>query len=221
MATTNVSTTFRPAPSTWIGLGVALFGLPAIRQVFRVINPNPGADLVTVRELLTFATAAGLLLLVTRWEQLPIRSIGLGSSVWWKSILWGIVIAILCGGAAVILAKMTGYGHGPGSSAFERLPLWLITMIVFRAGIVEELFYRGYAIERLEAMGLGKFAAAALPLLIFAAAHYTGGAANVLIALVIGGILSGFYLRRRDLVANMIAHTLVDFVANVLPRLGS
>ena len=121
----------------------------------------------------------------------------------------------------MILAKMTGYGHGPGSSAFERLPLWLITMIVFRAGIVEELFYRGYAIERLEAMGLGKFAAVAVPLLIFAAAHYTGGAANVLIALVIGGILSGFYLWRRDLVANMIAHTLVDFVANVLPRLGS
>jgi hypothetical protein len=34
-------------------------------------------------------------------------------------------------------------------------------------------------------------------------------------------ILTGFYLWRRDLVANMIGHGLVDFVANVLPRLFS
>jgi len=54
-----------------------------------------------------------------------------------------------------------------------------------------------------------------LPLLLFAAAHYTGGAADILIALVLGAILTGFYLWRRDLVANIIAHTLVDLVANL------
>ena len=34
-------------------------------------------------------------------------------------------------------------------------------------------------------------------------------------------ILTGFYLWRRDLVANMIGHGLVDFIANVLPKLFS
>jgi membrane protease YdiL (CAAX protease family) len=58
-------------------------------------------------------------------------------------------------------------------------------------------------------------------LAIFAVAHWTGGAANILIALVLGAILAGFYLWRRDLVANMIGHFLVDFVGNVLPRLFS
>ena len=58
----------------------------------------------------------------------------------------------------------------------------------------------------------------AIPLAIFAVGHWTGGWANIVIALVIGGILAGFYLWRRDLVSNMFAHTLVDFVANVLPR---
>jgi len=38
---------------------------------------------------------------------------------------------------------LTGYGHGPGSAAFEKLPLWLITLIVLRAGVVEELFIAG------------------------------------------------------------------------------
>jgi len=41
------------------------------------------------------------------------------------------------------------------------------------------------------------------------------------IALALGAILSGFYLWRRDLVANMIAHFLVDFIANVVPKLFS
>ena len=39
--------------------------------------------------------------------------------------------------------------------------------------------------------------------------------ANILIALALGVILSVFYVWRRDLVANMIAHFLVDFIGNI------
>lgn len=112
-------------------------------------------------------------------------------------------------------------GHGPGSATFEKLPLWLITLIVLRAGVVEELFYRGYAIERLRLIGLGRFWSLAIPLVIFSFGHWSGGVANILIAFAAGLILTGFYLWRRDLVANMIGHGLVDFVGNVLPALFS
>jgi membrane protease YdiL (CAAX protease family) len=132
-----------------------------------------------------------------------------------------LAIAAACGLIGGILAALTGYGHGPGSAAFEKLPLWLITLIVIRAGVVEELFYRGYAIERLQAVGLRPAWAAGIPLIIFALGHWTGGAANILIALALGAILTGFYVWRRDLVANMIGHGSVDFVANVLPNLFS
>ena len=44
-------------------------------------------------------------------------------------------------------------------------------------------------------------------------------AAVVVIALVLGGILTAFYLWRQDLVANMFGHFLVDFVSNVLPAM--
>jgi membrane protease YdiL (CAAX protease family) len=60
-----------------------------------------------------------------------------------------------------------------------------------------------------------------VPLLIFGLAHWTGGAANILIALVLGGILTAFYQWRRDLLSNMFGHFLVDFAANVLPALFS
>jgi membrane protease YdiL (CAAX protease family) len=210
----------RGKPATWIGLFVSLFGMLIIRQVFRQISPEPGPGLVLLKEGITFAAAVFLLWLVRRWEGQPLRSIGLGTAPWWKSLLWGLVTAMVCAAVAAGLVALTGYGHGPGSAAFEKLPLGLITLVVLRSGIVEELFYRGYPIERLQALGLGRAPAVIIPLLIFAVGHWTGGAANILIAFVLGAILTAFYLWRRDLVSNMIGHFLVDFVANVLPRLA-
>jgi membrane protease YdiL (CAAX protease family) len=205
--------------ATWVGLIIALFAMVAIRQAVSYFYPVLTLTAALWKESLIWIAAIALLVLITRGERLPLRSIGLGTSTWWKSILWGFVLAIVCAAVAVGLALVTHYGGGPGADAFAKLPLWLITLVVIRAGVVEELFYRGYAIERLQALGLNRFWAAALPLIIFGVAHWTGGWANIVIALALGVILSAFYLWRRDLVANMIAHFLVDFVANVVPEL--
>ncbi len=164
-----------------------------------------------------WASAATVLWLVRRGEGLSLQSIGIGTSRWWKSVLWGLVTAAAClavGGGLAYLAK---YGSKP--TFLDKLPVWVVTLIVVRAGVVEELFYRGFAIERLQAVGLSRAAAVVIPLAIFAVGHWTGGAANILIALALGGVLTAFYLWRRDLVANMFAHFLVDFLANVVPRL--
>jgi uncharacterized protein len=139
----------------------------------------------------------------------------------WKSLAWGVVLAVACIVPAGVIAHLTGYGQGAASQAFAKLPLWVISIVVLRAGVVEELFFRGYAIERLQAVGLGRIPACLIPLVIFSVGHWTGGAANILIAFVLGGILTGFYLWRRDLVSNMFGHFLVDFVANVLSALFS
>ena len=56
-------------------------------------------------------------------------------------------------------------------------------------------------------------------MVIFSLGPWLGSAANILIPFAAGLILTGFYLWRRDLVANMIGHGLIDFVANVLPKL--
>jgi membrane protease YdiL (CAAX protease family) len=116
-------------------------------------------------------SALALIVIIRRGEHLPLRSIGLGTACWWKSILWGLVTATVLAVVLGALAHLTGYGHGPGSAAFEKLPLWLITAIVFRAGVVEELFYRGYAIERLQMIGLGRVWSIAIPLVIFSLGH--------------------------------------------------
>ena len=192
-----------------------------VRQTVAYFSPTLTFTAAIWKESLIWVSAIVLLILVRRGERLPFTSVGLATSTWWESILWGLVIAVASAIVGGVLAALTGYGHGPGSAAFEKLPLWLITLIVFRAGVVEELFYRGYAIERLQALGLNRYWAAAIPLVIFGLGHWTGGAANIVIALALGAILAGFYLWRRDLIANMIGHFAVDFVANVLPKLFS
>jgi membrane protease YdiL (CAAX protease family) len=230
MQTDNVGTSFalasdQPSASTrvswatWVGLFISLFGMLVIRQVVAFFIPGTTFASAVLKEALIWVSAITLVLIIRRGERLPLRSVGLGTTRWWKSILWGFVIAIVSAVIVVALAHLTGYGHGPGSAAFEKLPLWLITAIVLRAGVVEELFYRGYAIERFRLIGLGPFWSAAIPLVIFSLGHWTGGAANILIAFAAALILTGFYLWRRDLVANMIGHGMVDFVGNVLPKL--
>jgi len=211
----------RISRATWVGLFLSLFVMLLVRQSVSYFWPTLTFTAAIWKETLLWVSAITLLFIIRRGERLPLTSIGLGTSRWWKSILWGLVIAVASAAAGGVMAALTGYGHGPGSAAFEKLPLWLITLIVLRAGVVEELFYRGYAIERLQAVGLKPAWAAGIPLVIFALGHWTGGAANILIALVLGAILSAFYLWRRDLVANMIGHGTVDFVANVLPNLFS
>ncbi len=211
----------RISRATWVGLFLSLLVMLLVRQAVSYFWPTLTFTAAIWKETLLWVSAITLLFIIRRGERLPLTSIGLGTSRWWKSILWGLVIAVASAAAGGVLAALTGYGHGPGSAAFEKLPLWLITLIVLRAGVVEELFYRGYAIERLQAVGLKPVWAAGIPLVIFALGHWTGGAANILIALVLGAILSAFYLWRRDLVANMIGHGTVDFVANVLPNLFS
>jgi membrane protease YdiL (CAAX protease family) len=207
--------------ATWAGLTISLFAMVVIRQAFVFFVPEPTFASAILKEALIWLNAVALIVIIRRGEHLPMRSIGLGTARWWKSILWGFIIAIVSAVVIGALAYVTSYGHGPGSAAFEKLPLWLITAIVFRAGVVEELFYRGYAIERLQMIGLGRFWSVAIPLVIFSLGHWSGGAANILIAFAAGLILTGFYLWRRDLVANMIGHGLLDFVANVVPKLFS
>jgi membrane protease YdiL (CAAX protease family) len=220
-ASNQLSVPTKVSRATWAGLAISLFAMVAIRQVFVFFVPEITFASALLKEALMWLNAIALIVIIRRGEHLPMRSIGLGTARWWKSILWGFVIAIVSVVAVGALVYLTGYGNGPGSAAFEKLPLWLITAIVFRAGVVEELFYRGYGIERLQMIGLSRFWSVAIPLVIFSLGHWSGGAANILIAFVAGLILTGFYLWHRDLAANMIGHGLVDFVANVLPALFS
>jgi membrane protease YdiL (CAAX protease family) len=209
----------RPGLSTWVGLFIALFGMLIVRQVVDSLWPDPTFASAVIKEAGMWLVALVLVIIIRLGEGLPLSSIGLGTARWGKSILWGFLLGIVCLLVGAGLVALTHYTGGESGKAFEKLPVWLVSLIVLRAGVVEELCYRGYALERLHALGVSRGLAAGVPLLIFGVGHWTGGWANIVIALVLGGILALFFIWRRDLVANMTGHWFVDFVGNVLGRL--
>jgi membrane protease YdiL (CAAX protease family) len=85
--------------------------------------------------------------------------------------------------------------------------------VIVRAATFEEIYFRGFAIERLTEMVGSRPVAAAISLVTFSAEHVSyWGWAHLVVASFGGAVLTGLYLWRRDLGANMIAHLLTDAV---------
>jgi membrane protease YdiL (CAAX protease family) len=209
----------RASTIRWIGLFVALFGMLIVRQAVKYHWPEPTIVSTIVREAGMWLVGLLLVALIKLGERLPLSSVGLTMAHLFRSILWGLLLTVICFLAAGLYVAATHFTGGKIAADLAKLPVWLIIMTVVRAGVVEELCYRGYAIERLHALGLARGTAAGISLVIFGVAHWTGGWGNIGMALLLGAILTLFYLWRRNLVANMIGHTLVDFIPNVTPKL--
>ena len=227
MATSLVSTETgvrRLSPVTWLGLAIALFGLIVVRHAVLYFSPTLTVSAAIWSESLMWLCIAAVCLIIRRGEKLPFSSVGLGTTRWSKSLGWGLVLTvgiIVIGSIPDVIAVLTHFQPNEFARQLTRLPAWLLTLTCVRAGVGEELFYRGYAIERLQALGLSRFWAAAIPILIFSVGHWTSGWQNVVTAFIVGSVLAAFYLWRRDLLANMIAHFLVDFIGVAVPRLFS
>jgi membrane protease YdiL (CAAX protease family) len=203
---------------TWLGLALAIFGIPAITTLHRLLVADPLASSgIVARELAILALVALIFWLVTAKERLPLSSIGLHTDRIGRSLIRGLLLAAVCLVAAVgtiLLYRSLGiaYGEGPGIS--RAIPVTILT--VMRAGIAEEVLYRGFAIERLQTITGNKWIAAGVPLVLFALFHYRQGLAGIFIALLLGAFLTAFYLWKRDLLANIFGHFLTDFIPNVL-----
>ena len=99
-------------------------------------------------------------------------------------------------------------------SAVKASPLWFRILLVTRAAVFEEAYYRGFAIERLAEITGFRWLAGLISLAGFTFAHLSyWGWSHLIIAAFGGAVLTGLYLFRRDLGANMIAHFVTDGVA--------
>jgi len=204
---------------TWAGLFIALFGMLIVRQTISLAWPSLTVPATVCRESLHWVCAAAVVMIIRRAEGLPLSSIGIGTERLKRTLLWAALVGAACLVVGFGIAIATRFNGGHSGEALAKLPVWLLFLIVLRAGVVEELFYRGYAIERLQAIGLNRAFAVIIPLVVFSIGHWRGGWANIVIALALGTILSLSYIWRRNLVANMIAHFSVDFIGVILPRL--
>ena len=203
---------------TYVGLAIALFGAPAIVILFKLAGfTRADFEATVVRELIILALVTILFWIVRAREKLPLSSIGLRPQKIVPTLLWSVTVMVMFGvGIASCLLVLPLIGLSYGSSSGPAVPIGVSLLLYARAGIAEEVFYRGYAIERIEALTGNRAIASALPLLLFAGSHFSQGPAGILMTFVIGAIATLIYLWKRNLLILILAHFMVDFIPNVL-----
>ena len=210
---------------TTIGLVASLAGPPLFVVVpDRLFGRFPGLGILIVLQLLYVGLAAFVVWIVLRRERLSLRSIGvrpLGWSTLVSATLLTIVLAVMPIVTAPLLEMAGPEAARDGIERLLRVPWWFRIVLGVTGGIVEELLYRGYAIERLTTITGRRWLAAAISALVFTLAHIPAwGVAFTLAAdLPFAIVMTLFYLWRRDLVANAIAHSTTLLIA--LLGLGS
>jgi len=98
-----------------------------------------------------------------------------------ETIAWGLVIAIDRRDGRG-LAYLTGYGHGPGSAAFEKIAALVNYTDRLRAGVGRRIILSRYAIERLRMIGLDPSGPSHIRWFIFSLAIGPEALPNILIA---------------------------------------
>lgn len=206
--------------ATALGLLLAMFGTSLLLEAVRP------TDLPTYlsREAGVFLLLGALLLLIRYGERLPFSSIGWHTDRLGMAALWGLLGIVAVYAAAVPILLFAQHMHWKVSAQVPpkfHPPLWAETIQMFRAGITEEVFRNGYALERLISITGRRWVAVIITMLPFALFHFNQGPAGILLAGTGGLVLTLIYLYRRSLPTVMLAHFGVDFIPNVLlPLLG-
>lgn len=169
------------------------------------------------REGIYWVSTVALLGFVRIIERRPFSSVGLNPPTS-KTAVFGILgaIAMVTGMAAIYMVVFPALGVSANeamTASIRSMPLWFRIFLILRAACFEEIFYRGFMIERLTELTRLRWLAALVSLAAFTLAHLNGwGAAHLFIAGFGGIVLTALYLLRKDLACTMLAHFLTDAI---------
>lgn len=177
-------------------------------------------------EAIWWAIAGALLTWVLIVERRSLASIGIRmpglATFGWASagVVAGIVSFML--GYALILPALGLEMNQAAASKITSLPIGIQLAVFLRAGVVEELLFRGYPIERLQELTGSKWLAALIPGIVFIGGHFAFWGAGQLIIVALGTIvMTVLYMWKRDLICCMIAHASIDLIGFTLARVQS
>ena len=197
--------------------GTALLVSPAVR----LVGDSSSVGIRFLEQVALWLLCGGVIGIVVFWEK---RSL---DSLWvrpfeWASLVWAGVLVV---GTIVLIFPATewirsrvglaGYAAGMETALVD--PMWLRVFAVLTAGVVEEVLFRGYAVTRLARLTGSVTWAVVLSSAVFAALHLPVWGGGPSLAFFVGGLATTtFFVRRRDLLAMIIAHVAIDAWALVI-----
>jgi len=167
-------------------------------------------------EIVWWAAVAAVFLYVLLVERRPLSSVG-----YRRLGLRGVGIALAAGvllmaGLTLIFYIVVPALHLNMPQQVNKLlalPLWCRLILVIRGVVAQELFYRGYGIERLQELTRSRAVAGITACVLFTWANVASWSwAPIIFVGFAGIILTLLYLWRRNLWINMITHLVVDGV---------
>jgi membrane protease YdiL (CAAX protease family) len=210
---------------SYAGLSLALLGPGALALIFETFFASRRSLGTALSAQLTLVLiCACVLMIVLRWERKRLSSVGL-KPLGWQSIAWGIVFAaFLIRVYSPLLGLAMAFVNVPwfteGLSKLAEYPIWYLVLAVLIGGTAEEFLYRGYAVERLASLTGSYWIGGLIPVFFSGLAHVPGwGWAAASTTVVSDALGTAFYIWRRDLLANIIAHVVTDFAGIVFPLL--
>jgi uncharacterized protein len=211
--------------ATSVGLFLALFG-PAMLAILieQHFATQPSLSRSLIAQLVLAAICGCVLLIVLCGERQTLSSVGI-RPLHWRSIAWGSGFAVfLIWIYSPLLALAMAFAQIPwfteGLARLSAYPIWYLMLAAIIGGTAEEFLYRGYSIERLASMTGNYWVAGLISVLVFGLAHVPlWGWSAALTTVISGAIATAFYVWRRDLLANIVAHIATDFAGIVLPLL--
>ena len=188
------------------------------------ITPDTGAaGIVAYAKWL--GTAAAVLVWVILVEKRPLSSIGIRKPGWdtfgWALVMTVALVASIMLSYALILPALGLEMNRAATKSITDLSMASQLALFARAGVTEEILFRGYPIERLLELTRSKWIAALVPGMFFIAGHYWWGGGQMIVVAFGTVIFTLFYLWRRDLICCMIAHISADLIGFTLARLQS
>jgi uncharacterized protein len=201
-------------------LALALLGPPALATTARGwggLQPSMTVQLVGQASLAAIAVA--VLYVLVRWQHLPLRTIGFRRPDAWTPVVAGLAVLVsqwcLPPVSEWLMEHFELGGFETGVASLATQPTWWRICVALTSGPIEELLYRGYAVEQLSGLTGRRWAGGVLAALAFGVAHipFWGLGPALAADLPFGVVMVLAYLWRRDLVATSAAHSILLLIA--------
>ncbi|MFG2043749.1 CPBP family intramembrane glutamic endopeptidase [Dactylosporangium sp. NPDC048998] len=210
-----------------LGVFLLLIVPPLVLSFFAVGQATMSFPLLAGATITRDASLVALILLLLARARQPVAAVGWVGRAAGREVALGVVLAIpvLVGAQALNVALRAAGLSGPQPSGTGLLPspgiggLLLAVLLVVVVAVAEETIFRGYLILRIASVLRSRWLAVLLSSVIFSVGHGYEGSAGVLTVGVTGLVFAAVYVWRGSLVAPMVMHFLLDFLAIVVAPL--